>query len=107
MSNEYDDRPTQNKSRRREGREIVNIYEMATMLCTTEAAIRSAIARRSRDIPPSFVFLGKHTWRRESVRKFLQEREEVHIATLEPLPEPKKRGRPRLVPMGYGPRQKW
>ncbi len=78
-------------------KEVIRIPELAAMLDTTEAAIRSAIQRKSKDIPVSFMYLGKRTWRRATVEQFLRDKEQASIEQ-NPQITAKKRGRPRLVP---------
>jgi predicted DNA-binding transcriptional regulator AlpA len=57
--------------------EIMYVRELAELLGLTEAGIRSALQRKSEHIPPSFKMGKRHAWRRATVTKWLEEREQL------------------------------
>lgn len=55
--------------------DVLYVPELARKLGRTEAAIRAAVHRGSRSVPPPFKIGRKHAWRPESVDAWLDGRE--------------------------------
>lgn len=53
------------------GPQILYVPQLATMLGRTEAAIRSAVNRKAKWLPPSFPMGGRIAWRLVDVEDFL------------------------------------
>lgn len=70
------------------------IHDLALYLGTTEAAIRSQLARDSSKLPPYCRRGTRIYWRPETVEKWEAESEARSVAL-----NPKKIGRPRKVPI--------
>lgn len=55
---------------------VLYVPEMAKMLGRTEAAIRASVNRASDDIPPRLLIGRRICWRRETVKRWLKDREQ-------------------------------
>ncbi|HYE34385.1 hypothetical protein [Methylocaldum sp.] len=60
-------------------KEVLYINDLSNLLGLTEAGIRSALHRKSEHIPPSFKLGKRHAWRKVTVDKWLEEREQLSI----------------------------
>lgn len=58
-----------------ENSDLMHIAELARVLDTTEEAVRQHIKRRTDAIPPWFWRGRRISWRRETVKKWSEERE--------------------------------
>lgn len=72
--------------------ETLYVHDLAAKLNTTEAAVRSALARATPGtLPPHFRRGKRIAWRASTVEKWLEDKENS-------IPRPKPVGRPRAIP---------